>query len=319
MTRSSFLRWIVSSSLIVAVVVSMPSSVLAQGAQPAKPAPKTAMEPVTFTTKDGVQLKGSYFPSGAGPAAPVAILLHGQGGNRLVWQAGKGKTPSFAEALQQNDFAVITVDLRGHGENNPAGNANAKKNEIKLKPIDHQAIVALDLEAVKKFIFEEHQARKLNMNKLAIVGADFSAVAALAYTELDWSKEPYDDAPVPAARTPRGQDVKALILLSPDQSVSGLNTNVPVARLRALKMPVMIGVGKKDKKDRGAAKKYAEQLMPKEESMPYVFLQEYDTTARGTDMLNLGLPVEAQMYKFLDDYLKKQPGEWRDRKSVLLD
>jgi predicted esterase len=318
MTRSSVIRILLSTSLLAGLSVTFQPSARAQGNK--ADTNKTAAETVSFATKDGGVLKGTYFPSAAGPAAPVAILLHGKGGNRLVWQAGKGKTPGFAQALQQNDFAVITVDLRGHGENVPAGNPmSAKKNEVKLRPVDHQAMVAMDLEAVKKFLFEEHQARKLNMNKLAIVGADMTALVALAYTELDWNKKPYDDAAVAAARTPRGQDVKALVLLSPDGSLSGLQTNQAAAMLRGLKMPVMIGVGKKDKNDKGAAKKLADQLMPEKEATPHVFFQEYETNARGTDLLNLGVGLEPQMYKFLDDYLKKQPGEWRDRKSPLAD
>jgi len=313
MSRPSVLRILLSSGLVVAALGLQPQSADAQ----AKAAGKSNSESVTFSTKDGGQLKGTYFPSSAGPAAPVVVLLHGKGGNRLVWQAGKGQYPGFAQALQQNEFAVVTVDLRGHGEN--AGGGNAKKNEVKLRPVDHTAMVTFDMEAVKKFLYDEHQAKKLNMNKLAIVGADLTTAVALNYTELDWSKEPYDDAAVPSQRTPRGQDVKALVLLSPEITVPGLVTNQAAQRLRGMKMPVMVGVGKKDKTDKGAAKKLAEQLMPKEEAMPYVVLQEYDTTARGTDMLNLGVGVEQQMYKFLDDYVKKAPGEWRDRKSPLLD
>uniref|UniRef100_A0A7C2K1V2 AB hydrolase-1 domain-containing protein n=1 Tax=Schlesneria paludicola TaxID=360056 RepID=A0A7C2K1V2_9PLAN len=291
----------------------------AASAQASKAAQKANSENVTFPTRDGGQLRGTYFPSMAGPNAPVAILLHGRGGNRLVWQAAKGQNPGFAQALQQNDFAVITVDLRHHGESGGAANPGAKKNEVKLSPRDYQAMVELDLEAVKKFLFDEHQQKKLNMNKLAIVSADFTTAVALTYTELDWSKLPYDDAPTLAQRTPRGQDVKALVMLSPETTVPGLVTTAAINRLRAMKMPVMIGIGKKDKADRGSAKKLAEQLMPKDEPMPYVFYQEYETSARGTDLLNLGVGVEPQMYKFLDEYLKKQPGEWRDRKSPLFD
>jgi pimeloyl-ACP methyl ester carboxylesterase len=311
MTRLSVVQILLSSSLAIAVCGGLSQSAQAQ----ARPAQGQG-EVVTFTTRDNVTLKGTYFPSSAGPAAPVAVLLHSKGGNRLVWQAGKGQYKGFAQALQQNEFAVVTVDLRGHGE---GAGGNAKKNEVKLRPIDHAAMVAMDMEAVKKFLYDEHQAKKLNMNKLAIVGADLTAAVALNYAELDWSKEPYDDAAIPAQRTPRGQDVKALVLLSPETTVPGLITTQAAQRLRGLRMPVMIGVGKKDKADRGAAKKLAEQLMPKEEEMPYVFYQEYDTTARGTDMLNLGVGVEQQMYKFLDEHVKKAPSEWRDRKSPLFD
>lgn len=56
---------------------------------------------------DGKQI--AYDLSGAGPAI---MLLHGGGGNRQEWhEAG------YVGRLQ-DDFTVITMDLRGHGESN---------------------------------------------------------------------------------------------------------------------------------------------------------------------------------------------------------
>lgn len=287
-------------------------------AQQAGAKKSTAPQNTTIQTKDGVTLHITYFPSTAGANAPVAILLHGMGDNRLVWQAGAGQTPSFASALQQNEFAVICVDLRHHGENIPA-TASGKSSAVNLVPRDYQAMVAMDLDAVKAFIFEEHQKRMLNMNKLAIVAADFSTSIALMFAEIDWAKEPYDDAPTLALRTPRGQDVRALVLISPESRVPGLNTNTAVARIRTLKMPVMVAVGKKDTKDKGAAKKLVDLLMPKQEEKPHVTFLQLDSNARGVDLLNKGTGLEPQMYKFLDENVKKTPGEWRDRKSPLKD
>jgi pimeloyl-ACP methyl ester carboxylesterase len=296
-------------------------------AQASKAAPKrAAFEEKTLVTRDGVQLRCTYFPSAAGKNAPVAILLHGKAGNRLVWQTGAGNLPGFAQALQSNDFAVVTVDLRGHGENVGGGAggapaANKKPEPVRLVARDYQAMAAFDLDAVKKFLLEEHEKGQLNVNKLAIVGADFSALIALSYFDIDWSKEPYDDAPIPAQRTPRGQDVRALVLLSPDSSVPGIVTTSAAQRIRALKgyVNVMIGAGTKDAPGLAASKKLADIIAPKQEGTQYLFLEEYDTKFRGTDLLNKGLKVEGHMFKFLDEYVKKAPGEWRTRKSPLSD
>lgn len=298
-------------------VLSLPVAVFAQGAAATAKKPATSQN-MTVQTRDGQTLHCTYFPSTAGKAAPVAILLHGKGGNRLSWQTGTGSIPGFAQALQTNDFAVICVDLRQHGEN-IAGGATGKSAPTQLVPRDYQAMVSLDLEAVKKFIYEEHQKEALNMNKLGIVATDFSTSVALMYAELDWSKEPFDDAPVLAQRTPRGQDVKALILISPDTRVPGLNVNTASTRLRTLQMPVMIAVGKRDNQDKGSAKRLADQLMPRADEKPYVQYVTYDSNLRGTDMLNKGLGLEPQMYKFFDENVKKAPGEWRNRKSPLQD
>jgi len=309
-------RSLLTFGLLIAASSGENGSAWGQGSskKPGMPTSQT----MTLLTKDGVTLHATYFPSGAGRNAPVAVLLHGKEGNRLVWQAGVGTAPGFAQALQANDFAVLTVDLRGHGENK-AGGAAGKAEATRFIPRDYQAMVAMDLEAVKKFLFDEHQKQALNMNKLALVGADFTASVALLYAELDWAKEPFDDAAVASQRTPRGQDVRALVLLSPDTRVPGLNVNTATTMLRNMKMPVMIGIGKKDTLDKGSSKKLADLISPKVEEPPYLFLQEYDTKFRGIDLLNKGAGVEPQMYKFLDEFVKKSTSEWRDRKSPLQD
>lgn len=283
-------------------------------------------EEKTLITRDGEQIRCTYFRSAAGKNAPVAILLHGKNGHRKVWETGAGNLPGFAQALQSNDFAVITVDLRGHGENlgsQGAPAANKKGESVRLTPRHYQAMVSEDLEAVKRFLLEEHERGQLNIRKLAIVGAEFTTAVALAYFELDWSKKPWDDSPIPGMGTPRGQDVRALVLLSPESSVPGLVTNVAAQTIRNLRgrVCVLIGVGSKDNLDKGAAKRLAEMISPKKEEgeNQYLFFEEYDTKFRGTDMLLKGLKVEQHMYRFLDEKVKKYDVEWRTRKSPLMD
>lgn len=302
-------------SLSLLALLCSTSPLLAQGT--AKKA--NVVQQITIPTRDGLNLHATYFPSNAGQNAPVALLLHGKTSNRLVWQAGMGQIPGFAQALQLNDFAVICLDLRLHGENISSTPPSSKSKNSGPSGRDYQAMVGLDLEGVKKFLYEEHQKRNLNMNRLAIVAADVSASVALVFTELDWSKEPYDDAPIFAQRTPRGQDVKALVLISPDTKVPGLSTGSATTMLRNGKMPVMVCVGKKDTDDKGASKKLVDQLMPKPDDKPYVTFLQLESNLRGTDLLNRGTGLEPQMYKFLDDHVKKVGSDWRDRKSPLQD
>ena len=61
----------------------------------------------------------------------------------------------------------------------------------------------------------------LSKSKEALLYANFDSktqwpTAAKMPADFDWQKEPYDDAAVIEQQTPRGQDVKALILLSPE-------------------------------------------------------------------------------------------------------
>ena len=276
------------------------------------PPAKAITVDMTLNTKDGQEIKITYFKSAAGPEAPVVILLHGKNGNRLIWKP-------FAEQLQKVDFAVITVDLRGHGE---SVNPNRKPEPLKK---GEYIGMGLDLDAVKKFLFDEHQNKQLNMNKLGIVAADIMAPVAIVYTELDWEKEPHDDAAVLALRTPRGQDVQALALLSPEASAPGLGTPKSLAFIRTVgRTAVLMIAGNKNPTDVAAAKKMQEILDPKKERDKkdiYLESDKYDTKLHGTDLLGKNMKTELNLFNFLVKHVKEttNASPWRDRKSKLLD
>jgi pimeloyl-ACP methyl ester carboxylesterase len=273
----------------------------------AQPPKKPAFEEKTLITDDNVELKITYFKSSSGKDAAVVVMLHGKGGSRLQYK-------KFAQELQvKGDFAVITVDLRGHGDS-----SQAKKGE--LKKADYQAMVTQDLDAVRDFIFDEHQKEQLNMNKLGIVACEFSASVALVYTELDWEKQPYDDSPVASQRTPRGQDVHALALISPDTSTPGLFANNAASALRGLPdIAVMIGASEKEKngRDLAMAKKLFEQISLKRDKDERLYLQPYPGAVRGMDLILQDANLRAHIVAFLDKHLKGYPSEWRDRRSRL--
>jgi pimeloyl-ACP methyl ester carboxylesterase len=299
--------------LVAGLALGAASEAWAQAKTNRKPPAEDKM----LATKSGLNIRISYFPSTAGEDAPVAVLLHGKSGVRIAWK-------DFAARLQQEtDFAVITVDLSGHGESGSRTTkaAAGKKNDGALRPIDYQAMVADDLEAVKRFIFDEHQKKKLNMSKLALVGADFSTAVAVAYADFDWQKKRYDDAPTPAQRTPRGEDVRGLILLSPEEQVPGLTVAKSIARLRTLNIPVMIGVSKGDTFDKGNAKKIYDLFAPKASDDPekqFVYLLTYDGKLRGTDLLGQqNQKVETNMLNFLQKHVANFPVDWQDRRSRL--
>lgn len=262
--------------------------------------------------KDGWPIRITYFKSPAGRESPVVVLLHMEGGNRQIWKA-------FGQKLQAEGFAAISVDLRKHGESQPSGGATAGKRRPGLTANDYKAMVSQDLEAVKRFIFEEHQNENLNMRKLSIVAAEMSAPIAINYAILDWNKKPHDDAPTPAARTPRGQDVRALVLLSPQDRVPGVSTGraMPILRNPQLGISFLIGVGQKDGLDKGEAKKLHSQLTTIEGNEKRMYLQEYPYNLRGTDMLGKKIRTEDHILFFLNEHLKKLPDPWVNRQSRL--
>jgi len=262
--------------------------------------------------KDGVGIAITYFPSTLGKDAPVVIMLHMKGSNRLVW-----KSKGLARQLQNFGYAVVTVDLRKHGESAGGGKG------AELRAADYTNMVRFDLVAVKDFLYEEHQAKRLNMRKTAIVAAEMSAPVAAMFAALDWVLPPWPDAPPGSgARTPKGQIIRAVVFLSPSESAPGLaNAGKAYHQLgsRLFNVAVLVGYGKGDIVDRGGKK--AQGIYKRISSHPgadkRMYLRDYNTKLRGTDMLGRRLNVETNIINFLNKHLKKLPDPWESRKSRL--
>jgi pimeloyl-ACP methyl ester carboxylesterase len=258
------------------------------------------IEDKTLTTEDQVDIKITYYKATGGQASPVVILLHGKAGNRQNWK-------SVATVLQEKcGFAVITVDLRGHGD-----------SHIKsTKKPDYRAMATNDLEAVKYFLFEEHQNKKLNMTKLGIVGCEFSAAVAMSYTEFDWSKEPFDDSPNFEDRTPRGQDVQALVLISPDATTPGLYPARTASALRGIdRLAVMIAASEKNSHDLAASKKLFDQISSKRVKSEQVSLIKYPEDVIGMNLVWQDDKLKEDLAQFLIKYVHDRDIKWEDRRS----
>lgn len=180
------------------------SSVSAADAKDEPPPP----DDVKLATSDGVTLIATYYPpflddDKTGKDAAVLILLHAYKGNR-------GDLAALARRLQKAGHAVIAPDLRGHGQSTGP--------HVPLSAADFAAMVRQDLEAVKSFLVDKNDAGELNIERLGVVGVEMGAEVALNWAALDWSW------PV-LATGKQGQDVKALVLVSPEWSYKGLRIN----------------------------------------------------------------------------------------------
>ncbi|MFN0198059.1 MAG: alpha/beta hydrolase [Planctomycetaceae bacterium] len=298
--------------LVLSGCLASDSDALAQDEKEKK---EPRVENKTLTTEDEWPIHITYYSPGGGDDTPVLVLLHMKGSNRQVYHEG------LAEKLQLSGYAVITVDLRKHGESKSRGGAlegddGAPTEGTDLKPLDYKLMATNDMEAVKKFIFSEHQNHNLNMSKMGIVAAEMSAPIAINYTALDWLKEPYDDAPSVDASTRRGQDIKALALLSPSASVPGLQTGKPLNQVRDpfLGISFMIGVGSGDPLDRGDAKTMYQKLSSIAKNKDRMYLETYKYKMRGTDLLGKNILVEDHITAFFDRHLKDLNIEWEDRR-----
>src|SRR5437879_631503 len=67
-------------------------------------------EKVRFDTYDGVELVGTFYPSGAGGNAPTVLMLH-----QIRDDREKDGWDDLAQKLQPN-YSVLIFDFRGHGD-----------------------------------------------------------------------------------------------------------------------------------------------------------------------------------------------------------
>jgi pimeloyl-ACP methyl ester carboxylesterase len=281
---------------------------------------KTGKEDHTLSSaRDKWPIHVTYYPSRLKENAAVVVLLHMKGGSRLVWTRKGG----LAEALQNQGFAVIAADLRKHGQSKLVGVAAAAKkrgkkgSDSKLTRIDFAMMVTSDMEAIKKFISAEHQKKRLNMRKLAVVGAGMSSPVAVVFSANDWAKKRYNDAPTFAAKTPRGQDVRALVLLSPQGSLPGMTINRPMKYLKG-KAAFLVCVG--DRKSRiplTDANRVYNFLKPISEDPEkrINWINTFPVQLQGTDLLGKRIGIEDVVVAFLKKYVGDLKDPWKDRRS----
>ena len=68
-----------------------------------------APEEVVFTTSDSVSIYGTFYPSQAEGESPALVLFHMLRHKRRDWEG-------FARRATQAGFAVLAIDMRGHGQ-----------------------------------------------------------------------------------------------------------------------------------------------------------------------------------------------------------
>ena len=136
---------------------------------------------VSLQTQDGVAIKASYYAPANVPA-PTIIMLHMYGRTRSDYSL-------LAKALREKGFAILTLDLRGHGESTYKGSERISYKDLSEE--DWKNIV-LDVSAAKDYVIKTQGA-----SSIGILGAGLGADVALSYAAQD-------------------EDIALVVLLSPD-------------------------------------------------------------------------------------------------------
>lgn len=297
--------------LSFACIVCCYSTTFGQGASEQK---SVAARSVMLNTVDQWQIPITYFPSPKDRDSPVVLLMHNRLSNRQVWKNG------FAERLQSLGYAVISVDLRRHGESRGPNSEPKAEKAGDFKARDYKAMVAGDLEAVKKFIFEEHQKQNLNMRKMGIVAPEMSAALAVGFAWRDWLKKPHNDGLNLRTSTPRGQDVRALALISPEYQIKGFgscNSALKMLRRREAGVAFLMVWGENDRLDEGDSQKFYDKLIGAKNVPKRFYRKTYSSDLRGTDLFSQQSDLQEQLVAFLRIHVLELSDPWQNRQNKL--
>ncbi len=262
-------------------------------------------------TKDGVQLAATYYPGTRGKDTVPIICLH-------MFKGDRREYATLAPMLQEQGHAVLVPDLRGHGASTRVvgGMITHVLDPSKLSPEQFGRMVTYDLETLKAFLMKKNNQGELNIEKLCLIGADMGATVALDWARLDWSWPMY-----PGLK--QGQDVKALVLISPKWSQPGINL-LPALNhpMMASQVSVFLVVGKQDtkaladaKRIHGFFKRFNPDPAPEEATQKQkLFFWQLDTRLQGTKLLGVrGLNLERNILRFVELRLVNQAFPWQER------
>lgn len=158
------------------------------------------MEKISFKTKDGVTIVGNYFKSQK-KQSPVFLLLHMMPATKESWN-------EFASLIQENGYAALAIDLRGHGESTDMKGDKLDYREFKDE--EHRGSMN-DISASKEFLAAQEE---IDISRMAIAGASIGANLALWQASID-------------------KDVRLIMLLSPGLNYRGIHADELAKRFKA--------------------------------------------------------------------------------------
>lgn len=286
----------------------------------------TDPQPVELTTKDGVLLTGTFFPAEkAGKETPVVVMLADEDESPKVFDR-LALALQFKEKRNGDDrpgISVLAIALRGQGDSTrvrtPGGEVIDRRG-ARLTPADAKAMVGADMEAVRQFLVDKNDAGELNLNRLAYFGVGFGAAVAANAAAVDWAVPNLN-------RGKQGQDVKALILVSPPWKQFGLSM-LPALRQPGVQkeVAVLVTYGSEDKRTKKDAERIIAQLEkgrppitePAEGEKPpirTVLDRPGKSKLQGTAWLKqAGRAGEQMIVGFLEEWLVKPEHPWAQRR-----
>jgi len=142
-------------------------------------APEPDTRKVAVETDDGVPIFGDFFapePGVKGDKAPLVILLH-------MYRQDRGTWAPLVPALSERGYAVVAIDLRGHGES--VGPENKKLPDRVIKR-DGRVFRSMHRDVKAAYEWAARQDG-IDPTRFALVGASVGCSVAIDYAARDRS------------------------------------------------------------------------------------------------------------------------------------
>jgi len=260
-----------------------------------------------FMTSDGVLLSGAFYPGNADKETIPIILLHGQGKSREEFAP-------LIEEMKKRGYAVLAFDFRGHGESTtrfsdpredmqPENMVQPPTPPQPPKPIqylakdfkraDYENMYKFDTLPFYRFLVQQNNAERLNLNKLVIIGVDMGGTVGGQMTKQLWANS-------------RGKNVRSLVIVSPNYDPFS-KTLLKDAKCFHKNVPLLMIVGQLDRQSKENALSLRDEILGKEKrrdddptsmSSP-VPIAEFPTERQGGELLKeskLGIPQKIADY-----------------------
>lgn len=217
-------------------------------------------EPISYQTPDGCTIRGVvYKPEHANGTA--VICFHQL---RLDYTS----YASFAEALCERGFLVLTSDVRGHGQSTQKQDQTLSFES--MTEDEFRKIPGLDIESAKAFLTQTY---KIDPENIGLVGASIGANSVL----------------ISSGRNPQ---TKFVVALSPGLDYRGIQ---PANEVSQIQKPTFIVTAKGDTYSAASSEELFESIPAKNKNIHVV-----DSSAHGTELLE-----DAETAKLVLDWISE--------------
>jgi acetyl esterase/lipase len=242
---------------------------------------------------DRTPLAASYYPSRLGLTAPVLLMVHEKDRSHkdFTEPIADLKGAGLAEHMQAQGYAVLLIDLRGHGDNlrRPLGSKEWR-------------MMVGDLQAAYMFLVDRTNRGELNLQKFGAVGVGEGANLVAA-----WAASPGGAVSLEG----RVSDLAGIVLVSPLADGEGFLLREVASQL-AQRFPTLIMAGERD----AVSADPVLAVKPLIERVRQNKVEMFPSSLHGYKLLRLEPKATTVLGRFLDGTVKYKNPEWMPRYNL---